>query len=79
MVANGVAIQSGAQFDFSAVANRRLRGGQSFTVISNTAATPISGSFASLANGSTFKTGKNNFQVSYAGGDGNDLMLTVVL
>ena len=46
--------------------------------ISNTAATPISGTFANLANGSTFTVGNNTFQASYEGGDGNDLTLTVV-
>lgn len=78
MVANGVTIESGAQFNFSAVTNTRLTAGQVFAAISNTAATPISGVFANLADGSTFCAGPNNFQVSYEGGDGNDLTLTVV-
>ena len=78
IVANGVTIQSGAQFSFSAVANKRLQGGQVFSAISNTSASPISGTFANLADGSTFTAGHNNFQVNYAGGDGNDLTLTVV-
>ncbi len=47
-------------------------------MISNTAATPISGTFANLADGSTLTAGHNKFQVSYSGGDGNDLTLTVV-
>ena len=78
VVTNGVTIQSGAQFDFAAVANKRLQRGQVFTAISNTSATPISGTFANLADGSTFTAGRNNYQVSYSGGDGNDLTLTVV-
>jgi hypothetical protein len=49
-----------------------------FTAISNTSATPISGTFANLADGSTLTVGRNNYQVSYSGGDGNDLTLTVV-
>ena len=78
VAANGVTIQSGAQFTFSAVANKRLQTSQAFTAINNTSATAISGTFANLAEGSTFSAGRNKYQVSYAGGDGNDLTLTVV-
>jgi autotransporter-associated beta strand protein len=78
VVANGVTIQSGAQFDFNAVANRRLQMGQVFTAISNTSAASISGAFANLPDNSTFTAGRNKFEVSYSGGDGNDLALTVV-
>ena len=78
MVANGVTIESGAQFSFVAVANKRLTAGTVFTAISNTSANPISGTFANLPDGSTFTVGRNSYQVSYSGGDGNDLTLTVV-
>ena len=76
--ANGVTIASGAQFAFSPIANKKLTAGKVFTAISNTSATPISGTFANLPDGSTFIAGRNNYQVSYSGGDGNDLTLTVV-
>jgi autotransporter-associated beta strand protein len=78
VVANGVTIQSGAQFDLNAIGNKKLQRGQVFTVVSNTAASPIGGTFANLADGSIFTAGRNKFQVSYSGGDGNDLTLTVV-
>ena len=78
VIAKGVTIESGAQFDFQAVANKRLTSGTVFTAISNTSANPISGTFANLPDGSTFTAGRNNFQVSYSGGDGNDLTLAVV-
>jgi autotransporter-associated beta strand protein len=78
VVANGVTIQSGAQFSFNAVANKRLQIGQVFTAISNTSPASISGTFANLADGSVLTAGRNKFEVSYAGGDGNDLTLTVV-
>ena len=78
VVANGVTIESGAKFDFKAVANQMLTTGTVFTAISNTAAIPIAGTFANLADGSTFTAGRNTFQVDYEGGDGNDLTLTVV-
>jgi autotransporter-associated beta strand protein len=76
--AKGITIESGAQFAFQAHGNHALPGGTIFTAISNTSANPISGTFANLPDGSTFTAGRNNFQVSYEGGDGNDLTLTVV-
>ena len=78
MIANRVNIRSGAQFSFQSLGNRRLPIGTIFTAISNTSANPITGTFANLPDGSTFTAGHNNFQVSYEGGDGNDLTLTVV-
>jgi hypothetical protein len=56
----------------------RLRVGTTFTVISNTAATPIARTFANLPDGSIITIRGNNLQASYEGGDGNDLTLTVV-
>ena len=78
LIANGVTIESGAQFAFKVTGDAQLRTGKSATVISNTAATSISGTFANLPDGSTFAIGSNTFQASYEGGDGNDLTLTVV-
>jgi hypothetical protein len=52
--------------------------GTVLTVINNTAATPIAGTFANLADRSTFTSHGNTLQASYEGGDGNDLTLTVV-
>lgn len=78
VVANGVTIESGAQFNFSAVANKKLALGKVFIAISNTSATAISGAFANLPDESIVTVGINKFQVSYSGGNGNDLTLTVV-
>ena len=75
--ANGVTIENGALFNIQAVANRRLTIGQVFTVINNTAATPIGGFFLNLPDGANVTVGNNTFQASYSGGDGNDLTLTV--
>jgi len=78
VIANGVTIESGAQFNFTPVANKPLTAGTVFTAITNTSANPITGTFANVPDGSTFTVGRNNYQVSYSGGDGNDLTLTVV-
>jgi len=78
VIAKGVTIESGAQFDFRPVANKRVAVGTVFTAISNTSANPIAGIFGNLPDDSTFTFGRNNYQVSYSGGDGNDLTLSVV-
>jgi hypothetical protein len=76
VVANGVTI-SGAQFSFTGLGNA-LTPGTVFTVIDNTAATPIAGTFSNLADGTIFTVNGHTFQASYEGGDGNDLTLTVL-
>jgi hypothetical protein len=76
--AKGVTIEAGAQFIFQAIANKKLTNGIVFTAINNNSATPISGTFANLSDNSAFTSGRNKYQVSYEGGDGNDLTLTVV-
>jgi len=77
VVASGVTI-SDALFSAFDLGGGVLSQGAAFTVISNTAATPVAGTFANLPDGSTFTVGLNTFQASYEGGDGNDLTLTVV-
>ena len=51
VIATGMTIESGAQFDFEAVANKRLANGTVFTAISNTSPNPIAGTFANLPDG----------------------------
>jgi hypothetical protein len=52
--------------------------GSSFTAIHNTSVSPISGTFANLADDAIVIIGSNKLQADYQGGDGNDLTLTVV-
>jgi autotransporter-associated beta strand protein len=77
VVAGGVTINTGAQFSFDA-GNGALPVGTVFTVITNTSGTQIAGTFSNLPDGATFTSNRNTYQVSYEGGDGNDLTLTVV-
>jgi autotransporter-associated beta strand protein len=78
ITALGVTINSGASFTFVDVGTGTLTVGTVFTVINNTSADPIFGTFGNLADGSVITSNGNNFQASYTGGDGNDLTLTVV-
>jgi autotransporter-associated beta strand protein len=77
VVANDVTINN-AQFSLLSRGGLTLTPGTVLTVINNTAATPIAGTFANLPDGSMFTTHGNTFQANYEGGDGNDLTLTVV-
>jgi autotransporter-associated beta strand protein len=77
VAANGVTINRGAQISLDDLGAGALTSGTVFTIISNTAPTPIAGVFGNLADGSTLTIGSNTYQVSYEGGDGNDLTLTV--
>ena len=78
ILADGVTISSGAQFSLADLGSSTLNPGTSFILISNTAATPIVGTFSNLADGALVIIGNNTFQADYEGGDGNDLTLTVV-
>lgn len=78
VIANGVTIDSGAKFSFRPSGNNALTAGQVFTVIGNTAATPIVGAFHNLPEGRVIVVNGSKLQASYTGGDGNDLTLTVV-
>ena len=78
VTAKGVSISSGATFSLRGRASSTLAPGLVITVISNTAANPISGTFSNLADGAIVNVNGNNLQASYSGGDGNDLTLTVI-
>jgi autotransporter-associated beta strand repeat len=78
VVTSGVTINAGAQFAFADIGNSTLPLGTGFTIINNTSASPIAGTFSNLPDGSTFSSNGNTYQVNYEGSDGNDLTLTVV-
>lgn len=51
--------------------------GQSYTIIDNDGTDAVQGTFANLAEGATFKVDNYVFAISYKGGDGNDVVLSV--
>jgi autotransporter-associated beta strand protein len=77
VIANGVTI-NGSTIALRGKTQGALTPGTVLTVISNTSANPISGTFSNLADGEIVTVHGNNFQADYEGGDGNDLTLTVV-
>jgi len=50
--------------------------GASFTIISNTGAGAVVGTFNGLPQNGTFIVNGMTFQISYTGGDGNDVVVT---
>ncbi|MFO0734687.1 MAG: autotransporter-associated beta strand repeat-containing protein [Labilithrix sp.] len=52
--------------------------GDSFEILRNQSVAPTSGAFAGRPDGSRFTVGGTTFAITYAGGDGNDIVLSVV-
>ena len=77
ITALGVIINSNANLTFVPIGTGTLTHGTSFTVIDNTSANPIMGTFANLPDGEILTSGGITVQANYHGGTGNDLILTV--
>ena len=76
VTANSVTINGNVQFNI--LVSVTPAKGTVLTVIENTSANPIFGTFSNLPDGSTYSlSGGTTFKVNYEGGDGNDLTLTV--
>jgi autotransporter-associated beta strand protein len=78
IIANGILINSGATLNFDGTIKGRLTPGLTFTLINNTSAVAIIGTFSNLPDGGTVVLAGNTLQANYEGGDGNDLTLTVI-
>jgi fibronectin-binding autotransporter adhesin len=50
--------------------------GDSFTIISNAGSNAVAGAFNSRPEGATFTLSNQLFHITYAGGDGNDVVIT---
>ena len=77
VIAKWVTINDGT-IVISSSSQSRIRRGTVLNVISNTNAKPINGTFSNLPDGGIVNVNGTNLQASYGGGDGNDLILTVV-
>jgi len=76
VIANEVKINNGATFAFFNNRGVAIPVGTVLILINNTSATPIAGQFDNLPDGVVFTDHGNTFEVSYSGGDGNDLTIT---
>jgi autotransporter-associated beta strand protein len=59
--------------------NPEAAGGATFTVIDNDGTDAVTGTFNGLAEGASFSFGGSLFTISYVGGTGNDVVLTVAV
>ena len=50
--------------------------GNAFTIINNTGGGAVAGTFAGLPEGATFVSNGRTYQITYVGGDGNDVVVT---
>jgi hypothetical protein len=77
-VATGGVTFTGSNTNLVVTVGTILSVGQMFTILDKTAAGAISGTFAGIPQGGTVVGSDGTvFTVSYTGGDGNDIVLTV--
>ena len=70
MSLNGISLD--ASLNYASAVNDQ------FTIINNDGTDPVAGTFTGLAQGATLTIGSQQFQISYTGGDGNDVVLTQI-
>ena len=75
-IANGLTL-GGATLSLVDLGSGVWTGASSFTILNNTSGNSVSGTFFGLTEGASLTVGSNNFTVSYLGGTGNDITLTV--
>jgi fibronectin-binding autotransporter adhesin len=68
---------SGATLDVSFLSGFTPADGDEFVIIENDGTDSVTGTFAGLAEGDTLTVGSTEFTVSYVGGTGNDVVLSV--
>lgn len=77
-VTGTVTLGSTSTLQLSIASGLTFVNGTQYTLIANDAADSISGTFSNAANGSTIIANGYSFTVNYAGGTGNDFVLTAV-
>ena len=70
---------TGGTLSASIYNNYKATVGEKYRIINNDGTDAVVGTFAGLAEGATFTVGDGQFRVSYVGGDGNDVELTVLV
>ncbi len=55
-----------------------IKASDTFTIINNLSETDVQGTFKDLPEGATFKISDGVFKITYVGGDGNDVVLSVI-
>lgn len=75
---NGTVTLSGATLDTVLYKGYEPKSGSSYTIINNDGKEAVLGTFTGLKEGATFNLAGYVFRISYKGGDGNDVVLSVL-
>jgi hypothetical protein len=70
-------VQAGGALSVSRYNNFVPKAGQKYVIVSNDGSDAVTETFTGLAQGATFTADGVTFSISYTGGDGNDIELTV--
>lgn len=73
-----VLLRPGSSLETLLYAGWSVTAGDQFTIIDNRGDQPVSGTFDNLAEGQQLTIGGITFNITYAGGDGNDVVLTAL-
>jgi hypothetical protein len=73
-----VLLRNGSTLNVSLYAGWSVTSGDTFTIIDNRGDQPVSGVFDSLPEGQQFSINGITFNITYIGGDGNDVVLTAL-
>ncbi|MFA6287437.1 MAG: autotransporter-associated beta strand repeat-containing protein [Opitutaceae bacterium] len=77
IASNGLTLGNTAILSLADIGPGVWSGTSTFTLLNNTSGTGVIGTFLNLAQGSTINLGSNAFVISYTGGTGNDVTLTL--
>ncbi len=77
-VTGTVTLNNDAALEVSQYNSYKSKAGEKYVIISNDGTDAVTGKFKDLAEGATFKVNGYVYKISYVGGDGNDVALTVV-
>ena len=73
-----VFLRNGSTLDTSLYTGWSVTAGDKFTIIDNRGNQPVSGTFTGLPEGQQFTVNGITFNITYVGGDGNDVVLTAL-
>lgn len=78
MKVTGTVDLTGGTLEASLFDNYEPKAGESYVIIDNDSNDAVTGTFTNLPEGATFTLGGAVLKISYVGGDGNDVVLSVV-
>lgn len=77
LIVNGTVNLAGSTLDLDIITTFKPTAGDTYTILNNDGNDAITGTFTGLAQGASVTVDGYTFTVSYTGGDGNDVVLTL--